>query len=350
MIARWLVIAPLTVALGLACCIVAQRQMDARREINFEEELLYLPNEKLLNHFTGGMDSVVADLLWLQCIQYTAKEFRGDNKYIWLNHMTDTITRLDPYFVDVYRYGGIFMACLKADSDASLDLMKRGMVHNPYAWQLPYETAMVYLLNRRDDPGSPARGAEFLHMAVATDTAPEFVVELASNIAKQHDLDAFERAMWEDMAHNSDEKMMRDLARRKLEELAIADICEQLTKAVEFYEKRFNRLPESLADLVAGGIIKNVPEDPLGGRYFIADRQVFNTTLLDDKLEHRLNRIQTGIDGYHERTGQWPPSLEHAIEEGDLAFIPSHPYPGRDWHYNPETGEVDAGNASLSPN
>ena len=129
MIARWLVIAPLTVAIGLACCVMAQKHLDASRQTGFDEELLYLPNEKLLNHFTGGLDSVVADLLWLQCIQYTAEEFKGDHKYVWLNHMTDTITRLDPYFVDVYRYGGVFLAALKADNDASVNLMKRGMRH-----------------------------------------------------------------------------------------------------------------------------------------------------------------------------------------------------------------------------
>ena len=341
MISRWLVIAPLAVGVGLACCVVAQKQMDARRQTGFEEELLYLPNEKLLNHFTGGMDSVVADLLWLQCIQYTAEQFKGDHKYVWLNHMADTITRLDPYFVDVYRYGGIFMASLKADSDASLDLMKRGMVYNPGAWSLPYEIAMVYLLNRKDSPDSPAQAARFLHMAVATETAPPFVLELAANIAKQHDLDAFERAMWEDMARNSGEKMLRELAQQKLQELAIEDVCTQLSQAVEFYEERHHRLPESLQDLVAGGIVENLPEDPLGGRYFLAGREVLNTTLQDDKLKHRLNRVRGGVNRYHGRTGAWPSSLEKAVEEGDLEFIPPHPYPGRDWRYDPATGNVE---------
>ncbi len=341
MIARWLVIAPLTLAIGLACCVIAQKQMDARRQVSFEEELLYLPNEKLLNHFTGGMDSVIADLLWLQCIQYTAEEFQGDHKYVWLNHMTDTITRLDPYFADVYRYGGIFMACLKADSDASVNLMKRGMVHNPGAWTLPYEIAMVYLLNRKDDPESPARAAQFLHMAVATGTAPQFVLDLASNIAKQHDLDAFERAMWEDMARNSGEKMMRELAQRKLEELAIAGVCEQLTLAVELYEKRHNRPPGALSGLVSGGILEKLPEDPLGGRFFLAGREVLNTTLQDEKLVRRLNLIRSGLRRYHERTGTWPPALERIVEERDLAFIPPHPYPDRAWRYDPATGDVE---------
>ena len=338
---RWMVIAPLTVAIGLSCCIIAQRQLDARRTRDFEEELLYLPNEKLLNHFTGGMSSVVANLLWLKCIQYTAEEFHGDNKYIWLDHMTDVITRLDPYFVDVYYYGGIFLAALKADGDASINLLKRGMVHNPDAWILPHEIAMVHLLNRRDEPNTPVYATQYLGMAVATGTAPQRVIDLASNIARMHDLDAFERAMWEDMARNSDERMLRNMAERKLMEIAIEDTCAQLSEAAALFENRHQRLPESLDELVTGGIIEAVPEDPLGGRYFIAEGEVFNTTLLDISLERRRNRILGGIRRYHNRTETWPPSLNAVLEARDLGFIPEHPYPGRDWHYTPETGEVE---------
>ena len=345
MIARRLLTGVLAVAIGFACCVAAQRQMDASRKTGFDEELLYLPNEKLLNHFTGGLSSVVADLLWLQCIQYTAEEFKGEHKYVWLNHMIDTITRLDPYFVDVYRYGGVFLAALKADSDASIDLMKRGMIHNPGAWVLPDEMAMVYLLNRRENPGSPAQAAQFLQLAVATGTAPQYVIDLAANIARQHDLDEFERAMWEDMARNSSEKMLRELAQRKLHELAIADVCRQLGKAVQLYEERHHRLPDSLNDLVAGGIIERLPDDPLGGRFFLAGREVLNTTLQEEKLERRINRIRNGVNRYQARTGAWPPSLEAAVEGGDLVFVPPHPYPGRAWRYDPATGEVEGGSA-----
>ncbi len=343
MMARRLLIGVLVVAIGFACCVTAQRQMDASRKTGFDEELLYLPNEKLLNYFTGGLSSVVADLLWLQCIQYTAEEFKGEHKYVWLNHMTDIITRLDPYFVDVYRYGGIFLAALKADSDASINLMKRGMLHNPDAWVLPYEMAMVYLLNRRESPGSPAQAAQCLQWAVATETAPQYVLDLAANIARQHDLDEFERALWEDMLRNSSEKMLRELAQRKLHELAIADACHQLGKAVQLYEERHHRLPDSLNDLISGGIIERLPDDPLGGRYVLAGSEVLNTTLQEEKLERRMNRLRSGVNRYQARTGAWPSSLETAVEEGDLAFIPPHPYPGRTWSYNPATGEVEGG-------
>ena len=38
---------------------------------------------------------------------------------------------------------------LKADDDAGIDLLERGVVANPRNFQLPYELAMIFLLNRR---------------------------------------------------------------------------------------------------------------------------------------------------------------------------------------------------------
>ena len=61
---------------------------------------------RILNHFTGGMNNVVADLLWLRCIQYIGKENKGERNFIWLNQLLDTVVQLDPYFGDAYRYGG----------------------------------------------------------------------------------------------------------------------------------------------------------------------------------------------------------------------------------------------------
>lgn len=139
MIKRWLIAAPLAIALAWICSFAAQPRIDRiRKPQNLDEQLLYLPNEKLLRHFAGGMDSIVADLLWLRCIQYTALHFKTDRKFTWLRLMCGVITRLDPYFAPVYRHGGMFLAALDANDDAGLQLLHSGIEKNPDAWELPY--------------------------------------------------------------------------------------------------------------------------------------------------------------------------------------------------------------------
>lgn len=340
-IKRKLLIAIVTVAVGFTGVIGSQIRIDRVKLGEVGDELLYLPNEKLLHHLTVGMDSVIADLLWIRCIQYTAKHFKGDGRYTWLNHMCNMITRLDPYFMPVYRYGGIYLTSLKADDDASLELLKRGMVKCPTAWELPYEIAMIYLISRTELPGSRAIAARYMAMAVETGKAPPFVVEVASNLQAQHDLVDVERTMWEGTLKSGDQ-LLRDLAARKLQELDLRDVCGKLDEAVGMYTQRLGRAPETLSDLVRNRVLVSLPEDPLGGRFFIdADGKVRNTSVLDGRVERDLKSIRLSLGAFRDKKGRWPESLEELVQERVMTSIPAHPYAGRTWSYSPETGKVE---------
>lgn len=340
-IVRWLVFAPLTVGLAFACTVTAQRRLDAMREDVFHDELLYLPNEKLLTHFTAGMNSIVADVLWIKCIQYTAKHFKGDGKFTWLNHMCRTITRLDPHFVAVYRYGGVFLAMLKADDDACIELLKDGMAHNPDAWELPHEIAMTYLLNRPEHPDTPVQAAKYLAMAVGTGRAPRYVANLAATIQERHDLAAVEREMWETTLRGDDE-LLRQLAERKLQELDLRETCALLDKAIAAYAERRGAPPGDLRALVAARFLDAVPSDPLGGRFFVdADGKAQNTTVLDDRVNRSLNAIRTGLGAFRKKHERWPESLDELEADQVMTEVPGHPYAGRAWQYDPATGEIE---------
>jgi hypothetical protein len=337
---RWAIAAPFVVLAGLAATGFSQVSLDAKRQVAFDEELLYLPNEKLLTHFNGGMSSVVADMLWLQCIQYTSKQFKGDGKFTWLNHMLENITRLDPHFLDAYHYGSIFLASLEADDGASLELLEKGMVQNPDRWELPYDASMVYLLNRREEAGAPEHAARYLGMAVATGTAPESVLAVAEGLKRKHDLTEYERAMWEDLAGSND-AFTRELGERKLIELDLRINCREMTKAVGMYAERHGSAPTVIEDLVAGGILVGVPADPLGGRYFLDDAgEVQNTSILDGLHEKRVKTLVAAIGKYQTDHGNYPESLETLEAAGVLHKVPRHPYSDRRWVYDPASGTV----------
>jgi len=341
MLRRRLIVAPLCVGIAFAGIFAAQRQIDAVKHKDFYDELLYLPNEKLLDHFTAGMSSIVADFLWIRCIHYTSQHFKTDGKFTWLSHMCNVITRLDPYFVSVYRYGGIFLAALKADNDASIDLLKRGMVKNPDAWELPYEIAMTYLLNRADQPDSPIHAAKYLGMAVETGNAPAFVAEVAAGLQAAHNLTDIERAMWEKTRASGD-PFLRDLAERKLIELDLRNVCSELNKAVAAYTARSNNPPAHLEDLVAAGLIDRIPTDPLRGTFFIDPQGgVQNTTILDSRAERARNTLRSAVDSYKKLQGHFPATLQELVTAKILRSIPTHPYAGRDWQYDATNGAIN---------
>ena len=331
----------LVLVIGFSTTVAMQQRIDAVQQANVGENLLYLPNDKLMTHLTAGMDSVIADMLWLKCIQYTAEHYRGDQEYVWLQHMITMITRLDPYFVAAYRYGGIFLTMLKRDDDAGIEILKQGMVKNPFAWELPYEIAMTYLLNRPEQPDSPIQAAKFLGMAVATGRAPEFVTEVAYVLQTKHDLLDVERSMWENSLRTGD-KFLKELAERKLVELDLRETCRQLDKAVAMYSQRHGRSPGSLKDLVSAGIIRGLPEDPLGGRFYIdVLGKVVNTTVLDERTTRLRGNIEKALKSFERRMGRFPETLQELIDDRGADVVPAHPYADRAWQYDPNTGRIE---------
>jgi hypothetical protein len=336
---RRAILAICAVAILFTGTVYTQREAD-RLRAEVQGDLLYVPNEKLLRHFTAGLDSVIADFMWLHCIQYTAQQLHGDRSFRWLEQMLDTITTLDPYFTGAYRYGGIFLASLKADDDASVELLRRGIAHNPWAWQIPYELGMVYLLNRQDEPGSEKIASYYLGMAAAAG-APEVVRNLAADLQGKYNLVDIERNMWAGLLE-SDDRFLREMAEGKLIELNLKEWAAQLTEVVAQYRARTGALPGSLQELVAQGIIPPLPEDPFGGTFEIDQNgTVYSTSLQNSEAQHLRSLLQNGIQDYHERFGHYPETLQDLVQQHVMTEIPPNPIPGENWAYNPATGAVE---------
>tara|TARA_R110001592_G_scaffold155361_3_gene385195 strand:- start:43 stop:1062 length:1020 start_codon:yes stop_codon:yes gene_type:complete len=318
----------------------AQRQIHQAQEADRGEDILFLPNQKLLNHFTGGLNNIVADLLWLRCIQYIGTESKGDRNFTWLNEMVNAVVQLDPHFGDAYRYGGMFLAALKSDDDSGIKLLERGVVANPRNFQLPYELAMIFLLNRKDEPGSKERATYYLSMAASIDTCPEFVRDLATTLQGQYNLDEVEIGMWNRMA-DSEDKLLRELAQRKLVEVDIRNTTETLNKAMLTFNGRVGHFPNNLEELAASGITPVPVNDALGGYFVLGDDGVIrNTTLLDGEKKNLLKSLQKLVERYKEDKGEWPPSLQALVDGGITDQLPEHPYHDETWHYDRATGLV----------
>ena len=337
-------LALLCAALVFATAILAQSGADRVRAEALADEIMYLPNAKLLTHFTAGMSSVIADVLWLRCVQLIGYQIQGARDFNWLIRMLDTVVRLDPYFVDAYRYGGIFLSALKADDDAGLDLLERGIVARPGSYQLSYEAAMVFLLNRREEAGSKRRAAHYLALSAATGKAPRFVAEVAAKLQGDFNLVEIEQEMWASLLQSED-KLLRDMAQRKLIELQLRETCRILNQRMEIFIQRNGRPASTLDELVKAGYTNGLPpellQDPLGGAFVVTPLGVVqNTTLLNETATQILNALRAAIDQYREGHGEWPPSLDALIGAGTFDAIPAHPYEGASWVYNPETGEV----------
>ena len=331
----------LCVIAGLfAAMVLMQRQIDAMRRAAVGDELLYIPSKAILKHLTAGMSNVVADLLWIETIQYTVGEFHNpERKFQWLDHMLSATTDLDPYFEGVYVNGGMFLSAIGRDERA-MDYLKAGFIRNPNSWKLPHEIVKVYTLNRRDQPESAAVAPYYLRMVAERHQYPQLYLNWARQIQERHDLAGQSREIWEDVIRNAKDPFVREVAQKNLQILVAGDTQKALQKLCDTYRATFGQPPSSLDEFVTLGWIDELPSDEVYGKFTLnKDGEVASMRVLEDRAERMKTRFNSTIRSEAEKHGRPPKDLaEFESWIGDT--ILDHPIPGEQWKYDPKTGIV----------
>jgi hypothetical protein len=331
----------LVVALAaFAAIVISQKRLDTLRQEALDDELLYIPSKSILQHLTAGMSNIVADMLWIETIQYTVTEYHNpERKFAWLDHMLNATVELDPYFQGVYRHGGMFLSSIGSD-DRALRLLQRGYANNPGGWEIPYEIVKLYTLNRRDDPASPAHAAHWLRIMAPHHKHPQLYLNWARQIEQQNNLGGQSRAIWEDVIVNATDPFVREVAKHNLRILVADDTKKALQSMMDRYRAERGHAPKSLDEFVKLGWIKQLPSrDEAGEFFFDANGNVESVVVLEDTRDRMLLGLNARLRVLAKDKGRKPANLEEISEwlGGPLA---PHPVPGRQWTYNPETGAI----------
>ena len=147
--------------------------------------------------------------------------------------------------------------------------------------------------------------------------------------------------MWQRMT-DSEDKLLRELAQRKLVEIEIRGATDKLNEAVIAFNQKAGRFPNSLEELAGARIIPVPMNDPLGGRFLYGEDGVIrNTTLLDETKKSRIKLLGNLINSYKNKEDRFPPSLDALVEKGLIQSLPLHPYPDQEWNYDPTSGMVE---------
>ena len=273
------------VALGLlvvaALSLVEAQRPDHRRAA----ELAFLPKGEYLKVAVLGYRQAAADLIWIKAVQHLGERKPSAQSYLWAYHAADVLTDLDPKFAMAYQSVGTILGVWAERPKESIAILTKGMQHNPTVWELPFYVGYVYfyVLNQ------PGDAAKYFQIASELPGAPEYLPRLAARMTVEGgDHDAALEFLQRLYAQTTDERLREGLQRRALEVQAERGI-RQLEEAVRRYAKRFGKGPKKLEDLVARGILSELPVEPLGGRYELdAARGTVTGTGLRERLRvHR---------------------------------------------------------------
>lgn len=234
-----------------------------RNAVARAEQLAYLPKGEYLKFAVLGYRQVVADLIWLQAVQHIGAKRDTQLGHTWTYHAVDVLTDLDPTFVPPYHATGLFLGVLVGRHDEGVAILRKGILHNPSSWQLPFLAGYISYYERCD----PAAGGEFFRMAARVPGAPAYLPQLAARMTVESGDSSAALEFLQRFSRSVTDERVREALFRRMKEIVQEQDLRLLEESISRYRTRYGQAPAKLEDLMLHGIIARLPVDPLGGQY-----------------------------------------------------------------------------------
>jgi hypothetical protein len=224
----------------------------------------WLPDGRLVRLLSLGQRLTLADLDWLKCVFYVGEgvlePYRG---WAALYPLAEIVTDLDPRFGYAYQVAGSNLSGLAGRYEESDRLLLKGMRNVPDRWSLPF----VYAVNKFLYEGDYPEAARYARRAAEVGHRPHLAL-LAANLSlvtdEQQEYRIAAEFLRESIAQADSDDLRLQLQER-LVKVRTYEALSRVEKAVAAFRDSHVRLPLSLSELVAEGLIPEIPRDPSGG-------------------------------------------------------------------------------------
>jgi hypothetical protein len=256
-------------ACAFALLILAQTGLNNRVAAYQETpELIWIPSGKVLRALSLGHNGLLADIYWTRAVQYFGRQ-RVERKFVYplLAPLLEITVSLDPQLLVAYKFGGVFLSAPEphgaGQPDKAVELLRRGIEANPNEWRLWHDLGFLYYWELKD---YEAASQAYLEGSRHPNAAPWMEVMAAVILQKGGDRET-SRFLWTEIYNSTEDPTIRKNARDHLDTLRALDDIEELERRVAAFHGESGRLPQSLQEIVAAGLLQGVPVDPAGHTY-----------------------------------------------------------------------------------
>ncbi len=231
---------------------------------------VHLPDAQTVRLLAPGFDQLSADYFWLAAIQYFGEPTNEREEYRALGSYLDLTTELDPRFCYAYVFGGSAMPFHRIDgrwssTGATIHLLKRGAEQCPAEWRIHFLLGYS-LFTFTDDYEGAARE---IQRAAALPRAPRYLGSLAARLYSQGgDLEKALSFAIARLRSETDPFAISEMKKR-IAQIELELDLRLLRAAAKAYEVRRGAPLRNLRDLVAAGLLRDIPDDPMGGSFFL---------------------------------------------------------------------------------
>lgn len=253
-----LFIKSLLIAILFACVIVSQYYFDAGRKKIFIPQPYVWPTP-VVKAANLGLDAAASDYAWLSMIQYYGGG-RPDS-FEMLDDYINLANDLDPKFPYPYAFGTLILPG-EGMTEEAIKIGERGMNESDPDWRIAYYMAITYYLKLNDNTNA----AKYFDIAAKTSGAPDSIQIVAANFGARPDIREQTKQIWMSLYETSSDEVVRKRALAYIEHYEILDILEQ---AAKIYKDKKGIYPADISDMVSAGVLRYIPEDPFGFKYYI---------------------------------------------------------------------------------
>lgn len=304
-----------------------------REKVRIDQEMAYFPNGTFLKEVVMGYDAVVADIAWLKAIQYYGKHRLGDRLFIWLDHIFNIVTDLDPNFINAYLFGALVISEDAREPEVAIKLLEKGIKHNPDAWRLYFEAGFIYYLILKEYD----LAAAYFQLASEKPDAPDMCKRWAAFAARQGKDFHTSWQLWNQIYETAPDEYTKAIAEKAIMYLQIDQNIDRLTALVHAYHEEHGQYPSSIKDLP----LTDPLVDPFGGSYLVNPQtgEVFSSVKQNEELDRLIGFVSHKANEFRKQYGYYPMNIDEMVEKGVLRQKPEPPY-GTNYFYNSDTGNA----------
>jgi hypothetical protein len=230
----------------------------------------YFPSAQVLKYATADQRYLVADWAVLKVIIYFGsllEKARDGELYLsnpdhpGMFRILQTALKLEPYNMDAYYFAQAAFTWETGRWKEVNNLLEYGMRHRTWDYQLPFFAGFNAAYFMKDYAAAAG------HMRKAAEIAKE---QQFATLASRYFYEAGETDfailfidMMKKSAKTEGEQKLYEVRRTALGEI------KRIKQAMSSYQQLHGVKPVHIAQLVSAGLLKQVPRDPYGGRFFI---------------------------------------------------------------------------------
>ncbi len=264
---------------GLLHIIAVQKTSDAFKSLPQDTDQSFVLPSALTKIAALEFRGLASDVFFLNSMIFIGttqqREERPqvkDWEWNWYAKILDTATDLDPYFFDPYFYANAFLPWDAHKVEEANRILEKGSRYRDWDWMLPFYIGFNnFFILHKDDEAVP-----FLMEASRRPGGDTMLASIAARIAFKENRTETAIFFLEESVKNTEDEAIKTLYETRIKALRSIAILE---KGVDLYRQKYGKIPANVNELVRRHIINQLPADPYGGTYSIAqDGKVMSST------------------------------------------------------------------------